>query len=162
LPCFTSIFSIFEVFAAAGVRMGDSTSIIGCDVNVLDCRGSGGSGGGVDDVKDCLSMGDVDGVGRRGRGGGGGGGGVDDVKDCLSISMGTVGVMGRGGGGGGVDEEDCCMKLMGASLSIIGVWGRLDWALDWLCWKRLCWLCCVLCCESIITSSSSYSSPPSS
>jgi hypothetical protein len=39
-------------------------------------RGRGG-GGGVDDVKDCLSMGDVDGVGR----GSGGGGGVDDVKD---------------------------------------------------------------------------------
>jgi hypothetical protein len=70
--------------------------------------------------------------------------------------MGAVGVMGRGGGGG-VDEV--CMKLMGASLSIIGVGGRLDWVLDWLCWKRLC---CVLCCESIITSSSSYSSPPSS
>jgi hypothetical protein len=132
---------------------GTSTSIGGCDIDVADCLC-----GGVVDAEDCLRC-------LRG--------GVVDVEDCLRMfvksmgaSLSIVGVTGRldwvRPRGGGVDVEDCLrmfVKSMGASLSIVGVTGRLDWVLDWLRWKS--WLCCVLCCEVNITSSS-YSSPSSS
>jgi hypothetical protein len=81
--------------------------------------GTSTSIGGCDiDVADCLC------------------GGVVDAEDCLRCLRGGV-----------VDVEDCLrmfVKSMGASLSIVGVTGRLDWVLDWLHWKSWLVVCFVV------------------